>query len=202
MELPTSKPKILLFDLGGVIVPWVGTDFLAKFNDISQNDVTARLSQSKVFHAFERGLASEEDFLAELPRLFDLPDTDVTALWNSWVHPPYPGTLETLANLKTRFITACLSNTNAIHWSHLNSMFNLESTFHFAFASQIIKEAKPDPMSYRKPIEIMNCNIEDVWFFDDTLANIDGARAVGLTAFHVDRKVGVLPLLKELGLNS
>ena len=48
----------------------------------------------------------------------------------------------------------------------------------------------------------MNCNIEDMWFFDDTLANIDGARAVGLTAFHVDRKVGVLPLLKELGLNS
>ena len=64
MELPTSKPKILLFDLGGVIVPWVGTDFLAKFNDISQNDVTARLSQSKVFHAFERGppFKSVKDF--------------------------------------------------------------------------------------------------------------------------------------------
>ena len=48
----------------------------------------------------------------------------------------------------------------------------------------------------------MQCSVEDIWFFDDTLANIDGAIAVGLTAFHVDREVGVLPLLREIGLIS
>ena len=183
-------------------MPWVGTKFLAKFNDISQDDVTARLSQSKVFHDFERGRASDTEFLAELPRLFNLPDTDITALWNSWVHPPYTGALEILADLKTRFTTACLSNTNAIHWSHLNSMFNLEDTFDFAFASHEVQEAKPDADSYLKPIKTMQCSVEDIWFFDDTLANIDGAIAVGLTAFHVDREVGVLPLLREIGLIS
>ncbi len=196
----TVKPKILLFDLGGVIVPWVGTDFLANFNDISPDDVTAKLGQSKVFYDFERGLASEADFLAELPRLFKLPEIDIKALWNSWVLPPYPGTLEVLAELKTQFTTACLSNTNALHWEHLGTLFDLNDTFHYTFASQILNEAKPDAMSYKKPIELLNCDIQDVWFFDDTHANLEGARAVGLTAFHVDRSVGVLPTLRKLGL--
>jgi len=201
----TPKPKILLFDLGGVIVPWVGMEALAAHNNITRAEVSDRFDASEIFRAFERGQASEADFIAELPRMFDLPDTnksdsDIAALWNSWVHTPYPGTLDALAELKTRFTTACLSNTNPIHWAHLNTMFNTDDTFHHAFASHEIHEAKPDAASYLKPIEMMKCDIADVWFFDDTEANIEGARAAGLTAFHVDRSIGVLPRLKALGL--
>ena len=198
----THKPKILLFDLGGVIVPWVGMEALAAHNNITRAEVSDRFDASDVFRAFERGQASEADFVAELPRMFDLPDTDITALWNSWVHAPYPGTLDALADLKSRYTTACLSNTNPIHWVHLNTMFNMDETFHHAFASHDIQVAKPDAASYTKPIELMDCAIEDVWFFDDTEANVEGARAVGLTTFHVDRSVGVLPLLRELSLLS
>lgn len=198
----TIKPKALLFDLGGVIVPWVGMEALAAFNNITRAEVSDRFDASEVFRAFERGHAAQADFVAELPRMFDLPDTDIAALWNSWVHTPYTGTLDALAELKTRFTTACLSNTNPLHWAHLNRMFSTSETFHYAFASHEIQEAKPDAASYLKPIQAMNCDIEDVWFFDDTEANIKGARAVGLTAFHVDREIGVLPLLKELDLIS
>lgn len=194
------NPKTLLFDLGGVIVPWVGMEALADFNTISCAEVSDRFDSSDVFRAFERGLASEADFLAELPRIFKLPDTDITALWNSWVHAPCPGILDALADLKTRFTTACLSNTNSLHWKHLNRMFSTSETFHYAFASHEISEAKPDSASFLKPLDIMGINASDVWFFDDTEANIEGARAAGLTAFHVDRAVGVLPLLRELKL--
>ena len=196
----TNNPKILLFDLGGVIVPWVGMEALAAHNNITRAEVSDRFDASDVFRAFERGKASEADFITELQRIFDLPDTDTTSLWNSWVLPPYPGTLDALANLKSRFTTACLSNTNSLHWAHLNTMFSTDETFHHAFASHEIYEAKPDAASYLKPIEMMGCDIEDVWFFDDTEANIDGARKAGLTAFHVDRSVGVLPILRELDL--
>ena len=200
MALKPQKPKVLLFDLGGVIVPWVGMEALAAFNNITRAEVSDRFDASEVFRAFERGQATQTDFLAELPQIFDLPDTDITALWNSWVHPPYQGTLDALAELKTQFTTACLSNTNPLHWAHLNTMFNTSTTFHYAFASHEIHEAKPDAASYLEPIKAMNCAIEDVWFFDDTLANIEGARAVGLTAFHVERQLGVLPLLRNLEL--
>lgn len=200
MAVIPLKPKALLFDLGGVIVPWVGLEALAELNDITREEVSNRFNNSTIFQAFERGLASEADFVTELAGLFNLPDTDVSALWNSWVKPPYPGTLATLKNLKKRFTIACLSNTNSLHWAHLNTLFNLEDTFHFAFASHEIQDAKPNAASYLKPIQNMGCAIEDVWFFDDTLANIEGARHVGLTAFHVNREVGVIPILENLQL--
>jgi len=41
---------------------------------------------------------------------------------------------------------------------------------------------------------------ENVWFFDDSSVNIGAAQALGLTAYHVDRRVGVLPVLKKLKL--
>ena len=200
MAVAPARPKILLFDLGGVIVPWVGLEALADLNKITRDEVAERFNESEVFSAFERGNANEVEFLTELRRIFTLPDTDLVTLWNSWVRPPFPGTLEALADLKTRFTTACLSNINTLHWTHLNRMFNVENTFDFAFASHMINEAKPDALSYKKPIETMGCKTEDIWFFDDTQANLEGARAVGLTAFHVDRAAGVLPLLRDLGL--
>lgn len=196
----TDKPKILLFDLGGVIVPWVGLIELSRMFDITQDEVNARFAGSEVFAAYERGQTTDAAFLAELTTLFDLPDGDHAALWNSWVRPPYPNTLETLAELKTRFTTACLSNTNDIHWAHLNTMFNTDTTFHHAFASNHIGEAKPDAACYTKPLEMMGVEAKDVWFFDDTLANVEAARALGITTFHVDRAVGVLPTLRELSL--
>ena len=46
----------------------------------------------------------------------------------------------------------------------------------------------------------MNLAAQDVWFFDDTLVNIDAAKAIGIHAFHVDRNEGVLPVLNKLKL--
>ena len=196
------KPKILLFDLGGVIVPWVGTEALAASNNITHEQVAERFDSSKILSAYERGLVNDAEFLEELPRVFDLPDTDIAALWNSWVHSPYPGTLKALAELKTRYTLGCLSNTNSLHWTYLNAMFSLEEVFDYPFASHHLHEAKPDTACYLKALKIMEATPEDVWFFDDTLANIEAARALGLTAHHVDRTVGVLPILKELELTS
>jgi HAD superfamily hydrolase (TIGR01509 family) len=201
----THKPKVLMFDLGGVIVPWVGLIELSKICGITTDEVNARFADSDVFAAYERGHVPDFIFLAELVDMFDLDlkdprFKDPAALWNSWVHAPYPNTLETLAMLKTRYTTACLSNTNALHWAHLNTMFNTSETFHHDFASHHLNEAKPDAACYTKPLKIMGVEAKDVWFFDDTMANVEAARRVGITTHHVDRAVGVLPTLRELGL--
>ena len=196
----SALPKILLFDLGGVIVPWVGTEALAAANSITGEQVAARFDSSEILSAYERGLVSDTDFLEELRRVFNLPNTDIAALWNSWILPPFPGTLEVLAELKTRFTLGCLSNTNALHWTHLNTMFSTHDTFDFPFASHHLQAAKPDAACYMNALKIMGAAPEVVWFFDDSLANIDAAHALGLTAYHVDRAVGVVPLLKQLKL--
>lgn len=196
----THLPKVLLFDLGGVVVPWVGMEALAAFNGLTRAEVSDRFDGSEIFRAFERGHASHAEFADELRRLFDLPDSDVPKLWNSWVKPPFPGVLNALADLKTRFTTACLSNTNDLHWTHLNAMFSTSDSFHHAFASHEIREAKPDAASYLLPLERMGVSAKDVWFFEDTTANVEAARALGIQTFQVNRAEGVMPVFQELGL--
>jgi len=195
-----NPPKVLLFDLGGVVLPWVGPEALAASHCLTRAEVIARFEASDIFNAYERGEVGDAVFTAELARLFDLGDVDIAALWNSWVHPPFPDVIEALAELKSKYTLACLSNTNALHWAHVNTLIDTAQMFHHAYASHEINLAKPDPEAYRFVLQKMVVAAEDVWFFEDTTVNIESAREIGLTVHAVDRKFGVIPVLKNLGL--
>jgi len=195
------KKDVLLFDLGGVIVPWVGLEALADRENISREAIVEKLVRSDVFNAYEIGACDNQTFLHSLVDLFSLNiSTDEAAhLWNSWVLPPYAGVIDTLQALKKKYTVACLSNTNDLHWQHLNHMFKTHEVFDFDFASYQIKAAKPDARSYEIPLEKMGIDAAQVTFFDDTLVNVEAARKLGMTAHQVDRTVGVMPTLKRLG---
>lgn len=195
-----TKP-ILLFDLGGVVVPWVGLEALAEREHTHRQAIVEKFEKLDIFNAYEIGECENEAFLESLINKFDLNLSvdDAAKLWNSWVLPPYAGVIETIERLKEKYIVACLSNTNDLHWRHVNSFFNTSEVFDFDFASHEIKAAKPDPRSYEIPLEKMGVEASRVTFFDDTLINVEAARNVGLTAHQVNRSVGVLPMLKRLG---
>ena len=195
-----NKPKLLLFDLGGVIVPWVGFEALSESTGLSREDIAAKFEQSDVFSAYECGRVEDDVFLKELKAVFDLESDDLASLWNSWVLPPFPGVIDALRNLKLEFTTACLSNTNALHWAHLNKMFNTDAVFHHAFASHLIQSAKPDAQSYNIVLETIGVDAQDVWFFEDTTVNVKAARTLGMTVHQIDRRFGVLPVLRKLSL--
>lgn len=197
-----TSPKVLLFDLGGVVLPWVGPEALAASHDLTRAQIIDRFEDSDIFNAYEHGEVENDVFTAELANIFDLGDVDVAALWNSWVHPPFAGVMDALADLKSHYTLACLSNTNALHWAHVNTMIDIGQVFHHAFASHEIHIAKPDPQSYLIPLRDMGVSADDVWFFEDTKVNIDAAREIGLTVYPVDRTLGVIPVLKRLGLMS
>jgi putative hydrolase of the HAD superfamily len=196
-------PKALLFDLGGVIVPWVGLIEISRLTGQSEADVSAIMAKTPCFNAYEIGACSTDDFLAAAYNVFDLNlnKDQFAQLWNQWVKSPYDGTRSALLKLGHRFQIACLSNTNESHWSHLSAAHNIIDVFKGgAYASHIIKAAKPQAAAWNITLEDMGLNPKDIWFFDDTMANIDAARKLGIESFHVDRDVGVLPLLRELGL--
>jgi len=199
-----QRPKVLLFDLGGVIVRWVGLDELAKVTGLTRDSVIDRFAASQVFNDYEVGERSDDVFADELIALFklDIPREKAKSLWNSWVQDCYLGTKDALRILRNDYTVACLSNTNALHWEHLKTHIYVDQFFDHSYASHLINAAKPAPKSYHFPLEDMSVDAQDVWFFDDTLGNVQAAEAVGIKAFHVDRNVGVVPKLKELGLLS
>ena len=58
-----TPPKVLLFDLGGVIVRWTGLDALAKMTGITREDVVEKFGHSSVFSDYEIGLCDDETFI-------------------------------------------------------------------------------------------------------------------------------------------
>lgn len=195
------KKDVLLFDLGGVVVPWVGLEALARMQDTSRDVIVEKLAQMNIFNAYEIGECDNEEFLTALIDLFDMTISidECAKLWNSWVLPPYIGVLKAIEVLKSKYTVACLSNTNDLHWEHLNKMFKTNELFDFDFASHEIKAAKPSALSYEIPLGVMGVEASCVTFFDDTLINVEAARNIGMVAYQVDRRVGVLPLLQKLG---
>ena len=191
-----------MFDLGGVIVRWVGIDALAEITGLTREAVSKRFSASDIFSAYEIGQCNDDVFVQELITQFKLAVSlsEAKAMWNSWVQESYVGTKDMLSQLRKHYTLACLSNTNALHWQHLPTHINIEDYFDHSYASHLINVAKPNAESYLIPIQDMGVSPSDIWFFDDTLANVEVAKSVGMMAYHVDRDVGVIPTLQTLGL--
>ena len=193
-------PKLILFDLGGVIVRWTGIEALSDLTGLSAINVKTKLGHSKICSAHERGLCDDDVFLDELIGLFKFNYTrpEMQQLWNSWVGAIYDGTEQALSELKKQYSIACLSNTNALHWAHLNAYFNCEHNFHKAYASHLINLAKPDPSCFQFVLDDLNIDASDVLFLDDSAANIETAKDMGMTAIAIDPALGALPALKNL----
>ena len=191
-----------MFDLGGVIVRWVGIDAIAQLTGLTREAVIKRFSASDIFSAYEIGQCNDDIFAQELIAQFELTVSlsDAKAMWNSWVQESYSGTKEALIKLRQDYTLACLSNTNALHWTHLPTHIKLDDYFDHSYASHLINAAKPNAESYLIPIQDMGVNPSDIWFFDDTLVNVEAAKSVGMMAYHVDQDVGVIPTLQSLGL--
>jgi len=113
-----DQPKVLLFDLGGVIVRWVGLDELSQITGLSRDKVSLRFATSPIFRAYEIGQCDDDVFVETLIADFNLQISrpEVKVLWNSWVQESYPGTKDMLTELRKTYTIACLSNTNALHW--------------------------------------------------------------------------------------
>jgi len=197
-----EKPKVLLFDLGGVIVRWVGLDELGRITGLSRDDIGIRFATSPVFQAYEIGHCDDNIFAQTLISDFNLEisQSEAKALWNSWVQASYVGTKDMLTSLRKTYTIACLSNTNALHWEHLSKHIEINKFFDHSYASHLIHAAKPNPQSYNIPIQDMGVSPSDIWFFDDTIVNVEAAKTAGMKAYHVDREVGVIPTLRMLNL--
>ncbi|WP_298916578.1 HAD family phosphatase [uncultured Algimonas sp.] len=193
---------LLLFDLGGVVVPWVGMEALADRAGMSVEDARAHFEQSDILKGYQRGASRDAAFLDALSQRFalDAPRTVLARHWKDWVRPPFPGVIDAIRTLGDDFATACLSNTNALHWERLHELFDLKAVFDPALASHELKLAKPDPAIFQTVIDRTGVAPDRILFFDDSPENVRAARAMGMRSEPVDPMQGVLPVLKRLGL--
>lgn len=191
---------LLLFDLGGVVVDWSGIVELAALSGQSVDAAAAQFASSPIATGYERGEVDDNTFTAHMIESFNLPysPAQFKLQWRMWVGEPFDDVIPTIKALGTRFTTACLSNTNAMHWDHLAGYVDVDTLFHHSFASHQIGAIKPEPRAFDIVCERTGFAAKDIVFFDDSQINIDAARAYGITAHKVDSDKGLMPTLSTL----
>ena len=199
-----AQIKAILFDLGGVLVDFVGLNEVQKLLPEAVDPVKMRSKWigSPSISAFERGDITSEEFSSQFVEEWELqiPPDLFLGVFASWIRGPFTGTEKLLKELYPHYTLACLSNTNEVHWGSLLSECGLDSLLHRQYASHLIGEVKPKPKAFEYACQDLGLAAEEIVFFDDGEENIIGAKQFGLHAYRVTSPEEILTKLGELGL--
>lgn len=190
--------KVLLFDLGGVLIENNGREALTAMMPVPLEaaEMWRKWLDSPVVKAFERGRIGAERFATEFVGEWGLrlEPSKFIGEFATWPRGLYEGAEALLAQLKGRHRLACLSNTNAIHWARFPQ---LHALFDSCFLSHEMGHVKPDREAFDYALGKLGVPAADVWFFDDLEPNVEAARAVGMNAFQVDGFGAIAPILRS-----
>lgn len=192
--------KIILFDLGGVLVEATGRSGLrALLPHLSDEQVLARWQRSTAAGLFERGKLPPKVFARQFVDEWGIKigEAAFLDLFASWVTGFFEGAAELVEALRARHHVGCLSNTNAIHWARLRGVSGM---FDSCFPSHLTGFMKPDPEAYRHALNKLEARANDVYFFDDLVPNVAAAREVGMNAYHVADFPALAGQIRALGL--
>lgn len=209
MPAPPLSPgsaDALLFDLGRVVLDlsfdkvvevWAG------HAGCQPTDLADRFVVDDNFRHHEVGKIDDAAFFAGLRRSLGIAISDDQFLegWNSIFAGEMPGMAAMLARAAERVPLYALSNTNPAHIAHFSKAY-AEVLGHFReiFLSSSIGLRKPDAEAYDHVVQAIGAPASRIVFFDDVAANIEGARARGLTAVHVTSPDDVASVLAALGI--
>lgn len=204
MESAATPIRVLLFDLGGVLVHF---DAITPMMRLTEGRFTPAMVRrfwmtSRAIDQHERGLMGTEEFAAAIMKEIgiSMPLPDFIEEYKSWEAGPYPGGKELLGELRKKYRLACLSNNNPLHWDIIGNRDGWAQEFEQTFLSFELKAMKPEPAIFEAVLKRLGCRPDEVFFVDDTAEHIDGAAKLGIRGAQVSGVEGVRSVLRHLAL--
>jgi glucose-1-phosphatase len=206
----TPDVDFLIFDLGNVIID---IDYERTFRLIKSKIPTTLHEKVDLFYltdfhkAYEKGLIDSPSFRNEVRSYFDQDwsDLEVDQIWNSLLGNIPFYRIELVKKLREKYQLGVLSNTNEIHIQGVYELLNREhqldnfdSLFDWVFYSHEMGLAKPSVEIYEKLVAELGTSPDRVLFFDDLLANVEGARKIGIHAIQVTGPEILLDFFKDV----
>lgn len=203
-----SPIRLVCLDIGGVLVRicsgWADACRIAKIElgpEMQDAALFKRIVEAS--HRLEHGHIDVPTFDREVAKLTGLTPQQVGAAAEAWLLGVYDGAVELIDWLNTLpgISSACLSNTTTRHWKMMTTpgpvYAGLDRLKHH-FVSYNIGHMKPAPEIYRHVERAMGLKPHEIIFFDDSAANVEGARACGWHAEMVDPKSDPPRQVREL----
>lgn len=195
-------PKVVCFDIGGVLVricrSWAeacekaGVAVRAREWLAGEHAIAAR---SEVMRAYQNGELSTAAYYEGMRGALEQHYTldEIESIHDAWLLEEYVGVSELVQELAALpgVTTACLSNTNERHWDVLvpaqgDARFPSIMALGKRFASHLMRASKPDPRIFLEFQRYVGARPADILFFDDGEPNVLAARSQGWRAETVD----------------
>ncbi|MDU6411631.1 MAG: glucose-1-phosphatase [Yersiniaceae bacterium] len=178
---------LYIFDLGNVIVDIDFRRVLGVWSNLSGvplASLNASFSMGDAFHRHERGEISDEDFAVQLCNEMGiaLSYEQFATGWQAVFVGLRKETIAIMHRLRSEgHRVVVLSNTNRLHSTYWPEQYpEVRAAADAIYLSQEIGMRKPEPGIYQYVLRREAVTPEQAVFFDDSLDNVEAARALGI----------------------
>ena len=181
--------RIFLFDLGNVLAKSLDDYYLYnKLNcKIPYNEFLQYWWSDDLVLKAHMGLATDDEHVEALLKFCksDLSINQFYEIYNSLDNSLYDETLEIINELKNKgYKVGLLSNLRLMDYKRYEEQIK-KINFDYLFLSYEIKSIKPSSDIYLQVIDALNCEADNIIFFDDNQKNVNGAKKLGINAYQV-----------------
>lgn len=181
--------RIFLFDLGNVLAK--SLDDYGLYNKlnckISYDEFLQYWWGDDLVLKAHMGLATDDEHVEALLKFCksNLSINQFYEIYNSLDNSLYDETMEIINELKNKgYKVGLLSNLRLMDYKRYEEQIK-KINFDYLFLSYEIKCIKPSSDIYLQVIDALNCEAENIIFFDDNQKNVNGAKQLGINAYQV-----------------
>ncbi|MFF1482659.1 HAD family hydrolase [Streptomyces sp. NPDC058301] len=196
------QPKVIFFDLGGVVCRFHRERRLAALGaacGTTPEQVESALYASGFISRWDLGLDSPSEIHRTIREKLGFPG-DMRALQEVWCRAfePDPEVLR-LADTVRPLRTALLTDNDPLLLDALPDLLpKVASRFDDLLFSCRLGATKPDSAAFIHALDIMGVAPEDSVFIDDKAVNVSAARELGIAAIHFRDAIGLGAALEAL----
>lgn len=196
--------EALLFDLGGVVIE---IDFGRVFqvwqglSRLSLDDIRRRFKMDAAYRRHERGEIGASEYFAHLRATLGLEgsDEEIALGWNRIFGNEIPETVKCIQLARRGLPCYAFTNSNPIHRAAWTVAYpNAIAAFERIFVSSELGLRKPERAAFDAVARAIGADPSTILFFDDTLENVQGARAAGMHAVLVREPADVEEALQNI----
>lgn len=207
MSIPAQIHNII-FDLGGVVMDLDVERSRRAFGALGFDEEAFHLQKDdgkNVFVLLETGKITEEEFFDSLRKMLPRPVTVDTLkeIWNRMIVDFREEKIRLLQELRVRYRTFLLSNTNSIHVEKCNAILRekfgiagLEDLFEKTYYSHTTGLRKPMPEIFELVLRESGLEPSETLFIDDSEEHLAAARRLGIHTLLLERNGDLVEAMK------